>query len=383
MGAANAIVIAAWAVLAASVIVRSSRRGAATFDDHLEPRDRRLIGAAAFYLAVPALVLFAQGLQLAIAALLAVQIDRFETWVYWGVVEPAFGQRLTPLARAGIAATEPLTLALVAALLVAWTHARSANAAKNLLRLESARVLLVLAFGLQPVISLLLGRGDFAVVREALNARYPQSGDVALLGYGVIGAWAFWRWRSARRLRLLTSSVHDAARNASDRLDAMPDDPDALRSLGAAQLAIGDPRAIETLERARALAPDDAAIELLLGRAHLGRGQAQLAAERLRHAGLVLEERGDDDALLFEVTLALSAARIALGDPEGALMTASAAREQAPRDARALLMIADALALGGQADEARAQLEGALERGVSEGLRREIERRLAALSRRS
>ncbi len=380
MDVANAIVLGAWGLFAISVVLRASRRGSATFDDQLDLNDRRLVGGIAFYLAVPALVLGAQAIQLGIAAALGAQMH-FETWIYFGIVEPTFGQRLTPLARAGIAAAEPVSLALLAALLVAWTRLSPANAARNLLRLEVARVLLVLAFGLQPILSLLIGRGDFAIIREALNARYPDSGEVALLSYGILGAWAFWRWRGARRLHALASSAHDAARRAGQRLDAAPDDPAALRALGAAQLASGDPRALETLEHAREKAPEDASIELLLGRAHLDRGRAELAAERLRHAGLLLEDQGDDDGLLVEVTLALSAARIALGDADGALMTAQAAQEQAPRDPRALLMIADALALGGRADEARAQLEGALEE-ASGALRREIERRLASLTRR-
>jgi tetratricopeptide (TPR) repeat protein len=208
-----------------------------------------------------------------------------------------------------------------------------------------------------------------------------MSGDLALLGWGILGAYAFWKWRSAHALLLLATPLHDAARLASGALAESPDDPEALRTLGAAQLAAGDPAALETLAHAHAVAPNDPETELLLGRAHLERGEARTAADHLRHAGLLLEDHPDEDEdLLFEVTLALSAARIALGDAEGAILTAEAARRADPADPRGLLMIADALVAGGRLDEARSRLEGAL--GASEGpLRREIERRLAALRR--
>jgi tetratricopeptide (TPR) repeat protein len=380
MDVGTAIVLGIWGALAATVILRLRRRGGAAFDDRFSPADRRLVGAAAFYLAVPPLVLLSQLLQVAVMRALGTDLGLFETYVYWGVLEPADPGRLAPLGRAVVAAVGPLSLLTTAGALLAWTRFLPGNAARNHLRLELARVLLILSLGVHPILSLLVQRGDLWMARVALNELHPSSGDVALLGYGILAAYAFWRWRRAHRLRLLASAVHDATRRASGKLGESPDDPEALRALGAAQLAAGDEAAVETLGRALERSPDDPRVELLLGRAHLEHGDAQGASEHLRHAGRLLEEQSDParQSLLFEVTLALSAARIALGDAEGAILTAEAARDHAPGDPRGLLMHADALMAGGRLDEAEQRLERALEsaHGV---LRAEIERRLAAL----
>jgi Flp pilus assembly protein TadD len=101
----------------------------------------------------------------------------------------------------------------------------------------------------------------------------------------------------------------------------------------------------------------------------------------LREAGRLFEAQGEHGALLLETILALCAARIALGDGEGALLTAEAARDAAPHDPRTSIALADALVLAGRADDARAELEGALQR-ASGALWIEIQRRIAALDRR-
>lgn len=378
MGVANLLVILIWAVLAASVVMRLSRHGGAAFDDRLDARDRRLVGMTAFYLAAPALALAAQAATLGLARGLDVEVERFQTWIFWGGVEPALGESLDPVTRAGLAATGPLALLALAAALVAWTRFFPSRAAVNHLTLETARVLLIVAFAVQPIVSLLAQRGDLFALRRALNELHPQAGEAALLGYGVVAAWVFWRWRRARRLRALGTPLHDAARRARERLERDPSDRDAHLALAAAELASGDPHAIATLEAARVHIEGDPRLELLLGRAHLERGHAERASEHLREAGLLLEAGDDRRDLLLEVTLALGAARIALGDAEGALLTAEAAHDAAPRDPRTLLIHADALVLGGRRDEARGRLERALE-DAEGALRREIRRRLAAL----
>lgn len=370
MSVANVVVIGLWAVIAASVVARLSSR----------PLDARLAGMAAFYVAVPAFVLASQLAQVALLAALGAGLGRFETWIYWGSVEPAEGE-LEPLVRAGVAALGPCSLLALAAGAFAWTRARPASAAQNYLRLEVGRVLLLFAFGLHPIVSLLSGRGDLAVVRDALDAHQAGSGSFALLAYDAAGAWAFWRWRRAGALRLLASPLHDAVRLARARLAASPGDVDALRALGAAQLAAGDVAAVATLEAAAAGAPDDPRVALLLGRAHLEAGNPQAASQHLRRAGTLLTERGESGELLLEVMLSLAAARMALGDAEGALLTAEAACAQAPRDPRALVLAADALVAAERRSEARTRLEHALAY-ASGALEREIARRLAALERR-
>lgn len=376
---ANALLIALYCALAASVAMRVSRgltRGA--LETRFDPRDRRLVGMAAFYLAAPLTILSAQLVQVALLRGLGASVALFESWIYVGVVEPSPASSLDPLARALVAATGMALPLLVAAVLLTWTRIAPGRAARNHFRLETGRALLMASLGLEPVVSLLAARGNTTALRLALNEHRVQAGDAALLVFGLAAALTFAWWRRADRLRALGTPLHDAMRAALARLATHPDDVDALRALGAAWLAQRDPRAVALLERAALLGPEDPRIELLLARAYLDARRAQAASERLRRAGAWLERDGDPEGLLVEVTLSLSAARLALGDAEGAILTAEAARERAPRDPRTLLGLADALVAGGRRDEARRDLESALS-GATGTLRQEIERRLAAL----
>ncbi len=378
MGLANAAVIALWGAFAASVLVRVRRlRGRGPQFDR---GDRRLLGMVAFYLVAPAVVLGAQLAQVALTNALGGQVGRFEMWVYFGVVEPAPEPALSAAQRASVATAGLLPPLLVAAASFAWTWLAPGPAARNHLRIETGRFLLLVGFGLEPFVSLLSRRGDTASLRTALNELHPQAGDGTLLVLGLVAALTFAWWRRAHRMRLRGSALHDAMQRAEARLATHPDDADALRALGAARLAVRDPRAVVTLERALEGAPEDARVGLLLGRAYLDAGRAQAASERLREAGQRLEARGDPDGLMLEVMLALSTARIALGDPEGAILTAEAACDRAPRDPSTLLGLADALVAGGRLEDAKHSLNRALASATG-GLRREIEQRLSALDR--
>lgn len=374
------LVLGLWGAFAFSVVVRLTRRGVDTFGAPLTPGDRRLIGMSAFYLAAPAVVLASQLATLGAIALVGAGRGDFETWVYWGNVSPA--AQLAPAVRASVALVGPVTLIAVTLSLVAWTAARPGRAASNLFRLELARVLATLTLGVHPVISILARRGDLYALRQSLNALREPAGDFAILIYACLAALAFWGWRRAHRLRALATPLHDAARAAQRRLERDPGDADAARLLGAARLASDHPEAIATIERAAQLAPEDPRVELLRGQARLRTGEARSASAHLRRAGQLFEaQEADDQSLLFEIELALTAARIALGDGEGAVMTAQAARRTDPEDPRGLLLLVDALVAGGRRDEARSELEDA--RGTASGmLRREIERRLRALRRR-
>jgi hypothetical protein len=78
------------------------------------------------------------------------------------------------------------------------------------------------------------------------------------------------------------------------------------------------------------------------------------------------------------VTLGLAAARLSLGDAEGAVLTAEAAEELRPGDPRAALVLVDALVALGRAGEARERLLRAL--GTAQGLfAAELRRRLGTL----
>ncbi|MEQ8456854.1 MAG: hypothetical protein RLO52_41305 [Sandaracinaceae bacterium] len=374
MNLGTTIVLCLFGAFATSVILRLRRRGRAAFDGHLTPRDRRLVGATAFYLVVPSLALLAQGAQLGLLHAMGARVTHAETWVYWGFIE-ADGP---PALRAAGLAASPLLLIVALLVLVGWTRLRPSRAAVNHLRLESARLLTMIVFGVQPVVSLLSRRGAHWELRELANGWREGSGDAGLLVFGVIAAFAFWRLRSARGLWALASPLHDATDRAKRALERDAMDADALRALGAAQLAMGHPDAEETLTRAWAVAPEDPRVALLLGRAAAMRGDASEASEHLRRAGQLLEATDDDPALFFEIALALGAARLQLGDAEGAILTAEAAREAAPRDLRAAIVLADALALDGQSAEARRTLEAIRDRAAG-ALRRQIDRRLRGL----
>lgn len=373
------LVLGLWSLFAVATAMRLRRRGAQTFDDRFTPSDRRLVGAAAFYLTAPALVLASQGLTVGAVYLAGGQLGTFESWVFWGTVEPA--APLPPLTRAAIALVAPIFLTTLALLLVWRTSSKPSGAAQNFYRLELARMLGTLALGVHPIVSTLARRGDHHALRESLNTVREPVGDAAILLYAIGAAYAVWQWRRARRLRALATPLHDAVRSAEGRLAKDPADADAARLLGAARLAMGDPKAIAAIERASKLAPDDPRVELLQGQAFLRTGAPQEASQHLRRAGQLFEEQdADDRSLLFEIELALSAARIAIGDAEGAVLTAEAARETMPGDPRGLLVLVDALVAMGRRDEARTKLEGAV--GSASGrLKREIERRLSALRR--
>lgn len=381
MGIGTVILLVLWGALAASVIVRLGRHGAEAFSGRRFARaQRRLVGATALYLAVPAAVLAAQLAQAGLLELTGAGLGPYATWVYWGVVEPARPEAIGPLTTAAIAIAGPLTLCAIAGSMITWTRLRPGVAAANLLRLEVARFSLVLSLGVHPIASILLERGDWWAMRTALNETGELVGDGALLGAGVLAALAFSAWRGARGLRSLASPAWDARRAIDARLEVDPRDSDALLALGCEQLLAGDTEALSTLERARELAPSDPRVELWLGRLQLHRGEAETAASHLRRAGAMIEqgiERGPD-SLLFEVMVALSQARMMLGDAEGAILTAEAARETRPGDPLGLLLVADTLAATGRRAEARDRLEDALERARGR-MRREIERRLDSL----
>ena len=380
MSPVSIVLLVAWGAIAVAVALRLGSRWEAAFAAPIDTRARRLLGAVSLYLVVPALVLASELLQLAALELLGVELGEFTTYVYWGCLEAAQPEALAPIERAGVAALGPISLGMVALGLAVRTAARPGGAAINHLRVETLRFLLVLAFGLHPLLSLTTGRGDFHTIQVALDARYPQSGAVALLGYGILAAYAFFAWRRAEALRFSTTALHDSARAAAARLLERPDDVEALLVLGRARRAAGDPRARATLEQAERAAPGDARLALALARIDLAEGAPVSAARRLLEVGRRLESERQDPGLLHEVTLALSAARIAQGDAEGALPVAEAALAQDPRDLRAPILLADALVLSGRREEAQRGLEDLLPLAEGE-LRADIRRRLAALRR--
>jgi hypothetical protein len=323
------IVLATVALFGSAVLVRLvGRRGAGRALDAASPRDRRLVGAALFYLVAPALWLATQLTQVAVLWSYGVGVARFESWAYWGVVEAAEGAPRAAVLSSAVLG--PVVLLCTAGLAFATVALRPGAALANHALLELGRVTLTLGLFVHPALGLLMGRGDLVTLR-ALLVGVEEAQDVSPLLFGLGAGLVFWAWQRAAWLRGRGSPIWDVQRRAEARLALDPGDPQGLRDRGAAELAFGRvDGALSFLERAAEASPSDPRVPFLLGRAHLERGAPEAAAARLREAGQLLEERGGDRGLLFEVTLALSTARLALRDAEGAILTAEAARAQAP-----------------------------------------------------
>ncbi|MGF1468384.1 MAG: hypothetical protein ACFCGT_19855, partial [Sandaracinaceae bacterium] len=262
---ATAAVVLPFAALAVGVAVWLTARGAEAVDDRFTPADRRLLRAAAVVLGAPAVLVVTQVVQAALLSGLGPGVGTYRSFVWWGVVEGADG---TAVPLAATCAALGIALPALAALgLVATVQRRPANAARNFLRLELARLLVVLTFGVQPVLSVLNRAGDLWALQASLSSLRPGLGDLALLLFGMVASLGFFVWRRSARLRARADPLYDQLRSARARVGMAPEDPEALRELGAVQLALGDRTARDTLRRARRAAPDDPRTAFLLGRA--------------------------------------------------------------------------------------------------------------------
>ena len=354
-----------YCVFALFVIVRLYRRGAATFDDTLTGDDARIIGATAFYIGTPIVVALHELGHAVAAWAVGGHIEEAHFLAYWGYVIPARTPPFLPWEDALIAAAGNLVSLAIGFGAIASVLIRPKNAAWNLLRIELGRQVLGLTLVLYPVLSVLMRNFDFWILRESLNAQAPYVGDGVLLGYLVAASLLWWRWRVrwSEQIGRLASPLYDPERKLRAAIARDPENADAWRELGRVFLAGERPaEAMDALEQARKKHRDPE-IDYLLGVAWMKSGNPRVAADHLRSAGQALEHvpagsRRDD--LEFDVTLALTAARLGLGDPEGALITAEAAAESRPRDIRVILLLSDALRAVGRRDEASDRLRAAL-----------------------
>jgi tetratricopeptide (TPR) repeat protein len=375
------IVAIVYGFFAVGVMVQLWRNGRRTFDDQFTAHDRRLAGSATFYLVVP----FAVGLHelghVVATWALGGHIAEWRYMFYWGYVVPERSTPFAPWEDAVTAAAGNLVTLALGFGAIAWTLRQPINAAWNFARLELARILLWLTLAFYPIVSLLFRSFDFHIIRQSLNETSPHAGDITMIAYLGFAFLTWRRWRGPWRKRylMLATPIYDRRQAAERRLEANPDNVEALRELARIHLNADEAEhALPALERALDAGPTDPETRFLTGLTLLRTGHPRKASEHLRLAGTVLEEDEDRSDLLFEVTLGLAAARLALSDAEGALLTAETARAQRPADPRVLLLCADALMATGQTDEARSRLEGALP--DAEGtFAAEIKRRLRAL----
>ena len=384
-GTVNNVISLFYAFLAVGVVFRLVRAGRRTFDSVFTNDDRRLAGAAAFYLATPFTVVLHELGHCAATWALGGRITDYHFMIYWGWVMPERFPPFSPVENTVITLAGNLVSLGIGAGLILWTWKQPLNAAWNFARLELARVILGLVLVFYPVLSLLLGVGDFYILRAELNSVAPHAGDAVLGVWALmaIGTWWMWRrgpWRTAY-IRL-TTPLLDSERQAQTRLESRPDDPAALADLARVRLAARDWKgARELLDKAVGLAPRAPQTRFLLGVAWLEGGDPRAAAEQFREAGQLLEDTpGASGKLKHEIMLGLAQARLALGDAEGAVLTIEAARELEPEDPRGLLMLGDALIAAGRREDARKQLEAGLEHATG-ALATELRRRIEALPR--
>jgi Flp pilus assembly protein TadD len=85
-------------------------------------------------------------------------------------------------------------------------------------------------------------------------------------------------------------------------LERNPVDPDTLRHLGTLRLDRGLPNALDPLQQAAALEPNDDALQLLLARAEMGAGQTVSARGRLER---LAERRPEDAEVLLRLAMLL------------------------------------------------------------------------------
>ncbi|MFW5875094.1 MAG: tetratricopeptide repeat protein [Myxococcota bacterium] len=386
-----------YALFAVRVGFRLWRERRPAFDDHFTARDRRLVGAATFYLLVPFAVALHELGHAALTWGLGGHITDWGYLLYGGYVVPAREPPFAPLEHAWIAATGNLVTLAMGFGAVLWATRRPGSAAWNFMRLELGRILLWITLFFYPILSLALSAmgsdsapadkpiGDFAILRVDLNEVAPHLGNAAIGAYAMFALFVWYKWRGPWRARYvwLASPLFDRLRAATRKLEQSPDDVRALMDIGRVFLAGNEAaKAVAVLDRAVELRPHDPEVRYLVGTARLALGQAREASEHLRVAGSHLEESseaGEQAELRYEVTLALAGARLAMGDAEGAVLTAEAAREIKPMEPRSLLVHADALVAAGRASEARGKLEAGLDRAQG-ALANEIRRRLRTLA---
>lgn len=382
------LIAALYGVFVAAVVWKLWRHRTLTFDTRLTKADQQRIRALVAYLGVPSVLLVATGAEAGLAAALGANAVSAEFFIYGSKLTFGAESSLPVGAEVLLAASGPVTIIVFASALIFWSVKRPSRAAIGFLRLEWARMLLWLVLVIFPVGSLLLRAGQFWSIQQLANEVQPYLGDILLAAYGVAALRVVLLWRGPwqRHYAWLASPLRDRLTQAERRLRVAPNSVEALRELARVHLTAGESNtALRHLGRALELLPAAAETNFLTGIAHLKGGRPRRASEHLRRAGKELSVTKSEGPLsenqaelYFEVTLGLAAARLALDDTEGAILTAEAATKQRPMDPRSALMHADALMVSGRPAEARTLLERALDYcdGDHEG---EILRRLTLI----
>lgn len=381
------VLFIAYTLLAGSVVAQLFRRGRRTFDDVFTHEDRKLVGAAAFYLGLPAVLVLHELVQIAVLAAFGIAPAQIARWIEQGAL-PSHHGALSHGQIVAVTSSGHVVAIAIGASMVWLAIRRPINAAWNFARLELGRVVLGVVLLLHPLLAVVLDTGSFAVLRDTLNAMLPYAGDGLIVAHLIVVGVALRVATSVRVRGLyveLTTPLFHAIETAKRELTRHPEHAAAHRDLGGAYLAASRfDLAGVPLARAVELAPADPRGHFLLGMLRLQQRDLSGAEAALCVAGQLLEAQdlplNERRGLELEVTIALATVRLRLKDHEAALATAEAALVLARRDPRALVIYSDALVAAGRREDARAPLSLALEdaRGPVEG---EIRKRLEALER--
>ena len=356
---ASAFNLISWVYLgvAALTLHRLWRAGPKTFDEDFTAADRRLVGAAAFYLATPiAVALHELGHAVVVWAFGGHIVD-VHFMLYWGYVVPdrSFGD-YGDLAVALAGNLVSVGIGLWAARRV-LAHPR--RSAWNFFWWRIAEIQLSIALVIYPLMCLLGFGGDYVAIYRLSTA--PVSAPLLALHLGFT-AWLFraLRGRLGARARLLTGPLWEEVRTAQRDQAKNPEDVCALLRQGWAQLAVGLAReARAPLARALELQPELPAGHAMMGQA-LAEDDPAAAADELHRA---LAAPGLDELLAATSHLALARIEQGRGAAAAALTHACAALEGLPGDpsaAQLLWEVADAL-------DASPRAMGALDRASSRG----------------
>ncbi|MHB1846780.1 MAG: hypothetical protein ACYCWW_18315, partial [Deltaproteobacteria bacterium] len=274
------------------------------FDDRFTSEDRRLVGAAAFYLVTPLGVALHELGHAVVIWLFGGHIVDFHFLFYWGYVVPdrSFG----PYGDLAVALAGNLVTVAIGALALRHVLRSPANAARNFFWRRIADIHLSMALVFYPLMCLVGFGGDFVAIYRLDTA--PVSAPLLALHLAAVGLlWRSLRGRLGRRLSLLCSPLWDELGLARREAEADPSAVCPLLRIGWAHLATG------LLEEARP--PLLRALELRPGlpaaRAMLGQSFEEDDPERA--AGELLAALGDGglDPLLA-ATSELSLARLQL-----------------------------------------------------------------------
>jgi len=381
------VLLAIYAFLAGSVIVQLRQRGRSAFDDAMTDRDRSLVGAATFYLALPCVLLLHEIVQ--VLVLLALGGTRGDAW-RWVLEDalPAGNRALGTPAIVALTLSGSVFAAVVGVGSILSAVRRPVNAAWNFARLELGRVVLGLILVVHPLVSLLLGQGSASLLRGTLNARQAHAGDAVALAYLALAVLAVRFSRQERFKRWyveLATPLFQAIGVARKHVAAEPHSAVAHRDLGGAYLVAGRFDLAEApLMRAVELDGSEPRAHFLLGMLRLRQERNAEAERALCEAGQQVDDfdasASERRGLELEILIGLTTVRLRLKDVTSALETAESALTLARRDPRVLLLYSDALVAAGRANEALAPLNLALE-DAHGPVESEIRRRLAALSR--